>query len=167
MAGKPQKREPAEINGTLKNLDEAGYSRLLVAMSLLEAAYSATRATARSALKPWPNAIASTFRKSLNWSRSNSPPAARSAMGALRLIETPNLALRKLFASARSFTQARRLRTAGLFPTSGNRDGVSVAPAFEWSADTFCGGPAAQRVGAPQRLLTLSSALVHLPFTVP
>ena len=39
-AGKEQKPEPAGINGTLKNLDEAGYSRLLVEMSLLEATYN-------------------------------------------------------------------------------------------------------------------------------
>ncbi len=40
-AGKQQKPQSAEIDGTLKNLDETGYSRLLVEMSLLEAAYSA------------------------------------------------------------------------------------------------------------------------------
>jgi ParB family transcriptional regulator, chromosome partitioning protein len=37
--GKPQK-QPVEIGSALKNLDEAGYSRLLIEMSLLDATYN-------------------------------------------------------------------------------------------------------------------------------
>ncbi len=39
--GKQQKPQPAEIGGTLKNLDETGYSRLLIELSLLDATYNA------------------------------------------------------------------------------------------------------------------------------